>query len=193
MILKSARQAWHDAFYTPWDSVMSHCIEKAQLGTDVQTSDRNRSDGMAWHQVMAGKVQAAIATLPVALQCYGHTLYAPSPTDTDREAAHALVWSRFAFPAPVRAKKREQAFYLADCAIENHGRVVRGRDAMTPTEIRDWLADQRGISISSHHWGQNWDRAWDQFRSICDAADAECLRPVAAMIGEHSSAMKKAA
>jgi hypothetical protein len=193
MILRSARQAWHDAYYTPWDSVMSHCQTMLQLGTDVQRSERDRSVGSAWHQVMAGKVQAAIKTLPPALQCFGHRLYAPSPTDIDCEAAHALIWSRFVFPAPVRAARREKVFYLADCAIVNQGLVVRGRDAMTPIQIRDWLEGERGIKLSSKHWGQDWERIWDRLRSVCDAADAECLRPVASVIAAQNSITKNAA
>lgn len=193
MILKTARQAWHDAFYTPWDSVMSHCIEMAKLGTDVQRSEMDRSDGVAWHQVMAGKVQSAIQTLPLPLQAFGHRLYAPTPSDTDCERAHALVWSRFAFPAPVRAKKRDRAFWMADCAIENHARVVHGRDAMTPAAICDWLSGERGVDISTVAFDREWGGIWEQFRSVCDTADAECLRPVAALIHTHKTNLKKAA
>ena len=172
---------------------MSHCIEMAKLGTDVQRSDFDRSIGAAWHQVLAGKVQAAISTLPAPLRAFGHRLYAPTPSAIDCESAHALVWSRFVFPSPVRARKRERAFYLAECAIENHGRVVRGRDAMTPEQIRSWLFEERGIELSSMQWDREWGAIWEQFRTVCDAADAECLRPVAVVISLHHSNLKNAA
>lgn len=32
MKLTSARMAWHDCYYTPWDSVMHHGLEGAKLG-----------------------------------------------------------------------------------------------------------------------------------------------------------------
>jgi hypothetical protein len=193
MRIISARQAWHDAHYTPWDSVMSHCIDMARLGTDVQRSDIDRSSGMAWHQVMAGKVQAAIKTLPIPLQCFGHRLYAPSPSATECETAHALVWSRFSFPATVRAAKRQRAFWMADCAIANHDRAVRGREAMTPEQIRKWLADERGIELSSQNWDREWASAWNQLRTVCDRADAECLSPVARLIYADDDDAKKVA
>jgi hypothetical protein len=193
MRIISARQAWHDAHYTPWDSVMSHCSEMLKLGTDVQRSEIDRTVGMAWHQVMAGKVQAAIKTLPIGLQCFGHRLYAPSPSDTECETAHMLVWSRFVFPQPVRAAKRERAFWMADCAIANHDRVVHGREAMTPEQIRAWLADERGVELSSQQWSREWLSIWDQFRTVCDRADAQCLAPVAQLIYTHDDEVKKVA
>ena len=57
MRLNSARQAWHDCMYTPWDSVMAVAVEWARLGTAVQASERDRRNQVAMHQALAGHIQ----------------------------------------------------------------------------------------------------------------------------------------
>nr|WP_225777063.1 hypothetical protein [Pseudomonas sp. Marseille-Q3773] len=82
MKLGSARLAWHDAFYTPWDSVMHHGLQGAQLGKRGYVANETRPErwentGKCAHMAMAGKVQHAIASLHPRYQVFGHHLYAP--------------------------------------------------------------------------------------------------------------------
>src|SRR5690606_40457133 len=93
MRIISARQAWHDAYYQPWDSVMSVAADWAKLGTSVQTTAKAVTANHAAHQALAGRVQAAIAILPLCLQAFGHHMYSPIATDEDREDAEDAVFA----------------------------------------------------------------------------------------------------
>src|SRR5690606_31619462 len=121
MRIISARQAWHDAHYQPWDSVMSVAADWARLGTAVQTTAKSVNANHAAHQALAGRVQAAIATLPLCLQAFGHHMYSPLATDADREVAEDSVFARAVGKVPaMREAKYRQAEYVAKGVLHRY-------------------------------------------------------------------------
>lgn len=189
MILLSARAAWHAAYYQRWDSVMSVAADWAKLGTAVQTTAKAVNANHAAHQALAGRVQAAIATLPACLQAFGHHMYSPIATDADREVAEALVFAvAIQDGATLTAKKYERAEYVAKGVLLRYRAMNQGgmggcRDRLaSPADFRAWLEAVYGVQLSS----QNWEREWGGFIEACFAAcnrlDRAALGPVAMVL-----------
>lgn len=187
----TARQAWHDAFYTPADSVMAHAAQMARLGTAVQTSERSRSDAAAWHQAQAGLVQCAIAGLPRRLQAFGNTLYSPIRGAHDRQLACVEVAARaisagrlLAGASDGRAARiAQRCCWMADIAIDQWFDLVVGRRPVWRTASVILAADNRyGLVIHASNWERDWSALWEALRVACDDADREALMPVAKIV-----------
>lgn len=204
MRLISARLAWHDAFYTPWDSVTSHSIELAKLGQWVQTSSRGNGLGRIAHQALAGKVQHAIASLPVALQLWGHHLYAPvidsRTSNAWEEAAVDLLESQFNAYLRERGQqlatvKRAVLGYVARGVLYRYRVMVQGGmganpDPLpSPREFRAWLADWHGVQLDRRNWSREWGWVVQEMFRACDRLDAKALWTVAGVLeGEKALA-----
>lgn len=204
MRLITARQAWHDAYYTPWDSVISRALEQAKLGRWVQTTERNGSLGRIVHQVTAGRVQHAIASLPANLQCLGHHLYAPvidTPTSNAwEEAAVELVYSEFLCWSDVRKLSREklqQAEYVARGVLLRYRHMVQGGQGANPDPMaaprvfRAWLADHHGVVLDRRNWSREWGWILQELFRFCGELDARALSPVSALISHRSGNSRK--
>ena len=85
MLYLSARQMWHDAFYQrsaneaaqELQRSNANVLRKKQVMNETQTSGPASNNPKIMHQVMAGKVQHAISTLPTHLQQLGNYCWAP--------------------------------------------------------------------------------------------------------------------
>lgn len=196
MRLNSARQAWHDAFYQPWDSVMAHAIELAKLGNAVQKTERETATRRAADQAVAGRIQMVIDTLPGFIRAFGHHLYNPLANDDHRETAEAAVML-FAYDRHGRmtAKKAERAGYVAAGVLHRYRSMHQGgQSAMpdpipTPEAFRAWLLGEYGVRLSSEQWAREWGGFIQHCFDVCNDLDRQALGPVAAAI----SVMKEAA
>lgn len=189
MKLKSARQAWHDSLYMPWDSVLSVAAEWALLGASVQKTERDSRNRVAMHQALAGQIQRAIATLPSHLQAFGHWLYSPFQLDDHREIAEELV-----FALAVAESKRmtsstyERARHVAAGVLHRYRRQHQGGQSEgvdplpTPESFRRWLADQYGLELRSESWARDWEAFVELCFCACDKLDRAALAPVAVTV-----------
>jgi len=163
----------------------------ARLGTDVQRSQVDRSTAAAWHQAIAGKVQAAIKTLPYPLQAFGHSLYAPEPTDEERETAESMVYGYASVKAGrMTAKKADKARYVAAGVFFRYRHMVQGgqdgsRDPLSsPERFRAWLYGEYGIELASDRWEREWGDFIRNCFQACNDFDRDALAPIAKMISE---------
>lgn len=186
MKLKSARQAWHDCLYMPWDSVLSVAAEWALLGVSVQRTERDGRNRVAMHQALAGQVQRAIATLPTHLQAFGHWLYSPAGCDDHREIAEELVFAlAVAESGRMTASTYERARYVAAGVVhryrrQHQGGQSEGADPLpNPESFRRWLADQYGVELRSESWARDWEGFVERCFCVCDKLDRAALAPVA--------------
>ena len=185
MQLLSARQAWHDAFFLPW----SQSMELIDLGCRVQKTQYDKSTGIAMHQALAGMIQRAIGTLPVALREFGHHLYSPLAGHEQRESAEESVYLLArAKSARMTAAKSEKARYVA-CAVlyryrmKNQGGQGEGLDVLTTSEwLREWLDGTYGVRLASENWSREWEPFMALCNEACDLMDMEALRPVAIIL-----------
>jgi len=186
MRIISARQAWHDAYYQPWDSVMSVAADWAKLGTAVQTTAKAVTANHAAHQALAGRVQSAIATLPHCLQAFGHHMYSPITTASDREAAEDAVFARAVGKVPaMREAKYRQAEYVAKGALHryraiNQGGMGQSQDLLEgPASFTRWLDEVYGVDLSDQNWTRDWGGFVEACFHACNDLDRAALRPVA--------------
>lgn len=195
MKLNSARQAWHDCYYQPWDSVMSHVLEMAQLEASVQKTEKQRGTGHAAHQAIAGRVQQAIATLPRHVASFGHWMYSPLADIDDKEAAEAAVavmaYHRY---GRMTAKKAERAKYVAAGVLHRYRRMHQGGQSsmadplISPEAFRAWLDGEYGMRLSSEQWSREWGGYVQHCFDVCNDLDKQALAPVAWVIIEMKEA-----
>ena len=179
----SARQAWHEAYYTPEVSRTASAQEQMELGCQVQHSSKLNTCRSAVDHALAGVIQSTITMLPIPLQMVGHWLYAP--IDTGAAYEHD-VWAMVATRAGVRHDNREM-WFLAHAAIHAYQDLVIGKsDSATlmnrPFRIHKWLVDKHGISIDSRRWCEKYKAQWNKFIAVLDEMDRKALGPVAAAI-----------
>lgn len=195
MRIISARQAWHDAYYQPWDSVMSVAADWAMLGTAVQTTAKTTNANHAAHQALAGRVQAVIARLPACLQSFGHHMYSPIAEDDDRENAEDAVFALALQGQPrMTARKHERAEFVAKGVLfryraMNQGGMGQNQDPLArPEAFRQWLFNWYGIELPSENWGREWGGFIESCFQACNSLDRAALAPVSRAIGELKEA-----
>lgn len=189
MKLNSARIAWHDCMYNRWDSQASVVEQLGVLGRMVQTSERDRSLDVAIHQALAGRVQGAIATLPLRLQAFGHHMYGPGTDDDIREEAESLVFDvAYSRGEKMYAKKMARARAVAAGVLFRYRRMHQGgQSAMpdplgTPQTFRAWVLAEKGVALSSEQWAREWEGFIDACFMACDDLDKQALIPVSGVL-----------
>lgn len=208
MKLFSARLAWHDAFYTPWDSVMHHGLEGAKLAMRGFVANETRPErwenlGKTAHMALAGRVQHAISSLPPMYQVFGHHLYAPvvdTPTSNNwEEAAVALLAGAVELELERRGQKRlcdfgSREWYVARGVLTRYRHMVQGGMGANPDPMSDpwvfraWLADKHGVELDSRNWARNWGWLVQMMFDQAGDIDRSCLRPVGRVLGEEREA-----
>lgn len=189
MNLNSARIAWHDSMYSRWDSQASVVEQLGILGRMVQTTERDRSLDVAIHQALAGRIQGAIATLPVRLQAFGHHMYGPGTNPDIKEEAESLVFDlAYSRGEKMYAKKMERARAVAAGVLYRYRRMHQGGQSSMPDPMpkpegfRAWVLAEKGISLSSEQWTREWEGFIDACFLACDDLDKQALIPVSSIL-----------
>lgn len=208
MKLWSARLAWHDAYYTPWDSVMGHGLETVKLGKRGYVANETRPDrwenlGKITHMALAGRVQHAISTLSLEYQAFGHHLYAPvisteQSNAWDEVAVHLLAGGVDLVLRERGDKRRcmdySREFYVARGVLVRYRHMVQGGMGVNPDPMADpwvfrgWLADHHGVELDSRNWARNWGWLIGRMFDEAGAIDRLCLRPVGRVLSEEREA-----
>lgn len=195
MQLNSARQAWHDCFYTAWDSQGSFIENLGMLGTMVQATEKQRKASHAVHQALAGGVQAAIFKLPSSLRAFGNYMYAPSCSDDEREVAEEVIFGMaMARSGRMTAAKRERCEYVAKGVLFRYRRMHQGgqssaQDPFASAEwFKRWIDDEYGVVLPSCAWARDWEPFVQACFEICGDIDRMALSPVAAVIYQMKEA-----
>jgi len=196
MKLNSARLAWHDALYTPWDSQGSHIEQIGLLGCTIQTTAKSVNSRHAMHQSISARIQHAIATLPGQFKAFGNHMYSPIATADDKEEAEEVVFLRaYNAGSKMYAKKFEKARLVAAGVLHRYRRMHQGGQSegvdpcSTPEAFRYWLEMELGLELSSEQWGREWGGFIDLCFEACNDLDKAALVPVSRCI----NMMKEAA
>lgn len=208
MRLGSARLAWHDAYYTPWDSVMHHGLEGAKLAKRGYVANETRPErwentAKCAHMAMAGKVQNAIASLPQDYQQFGHHLYAPVITtevsNNWEEVALAKLAGHVHLELERRGEKRtcrpySREWWVARGVLVRYRHMVQGGMGANPDPMaaqwvfREWLADNHGVELDSRNWARQWGWLVQLMFDQAGIIDGMCLRPVGRVLSEEREA-----
>lgn len=195
MKLNSARQAWHDCTYTPWDSQGVFIEQLGLLGTMVQTTEKQRKASHAVHQAIAGRVQSAIGKLHSQVRAFGNFMYSPRLDADTKEAAEDAIFNLVQGKSPrMTAAKREKLEYVVRGVMTRYRYMHQGGQSANsdpleaPEAFRAWLDAHYGVRLES----ANWDRDWGGFVRLifecCEDVDRMALGPVAAAIYEMREA-----
>lgn len=184
MELHHARQAWHDALYSASSGPMNRIVEQARLGTLVQQSKILNSSDNAIHQVQSGLVQAAVATLPKALQNLGHWLYAPD--GFVKGGVEYSLWQMLAEQGGIKDSSSDE-WFLVHCALHRYREIVWQRPealsrCRTPRQIRQWIETLHDVEIASRRWARKYAATWERLLNQLDELDQELLAPVAEVV-----------
>ncbi|WP_225773298.1 hypothetical protein [Pseudomonas sp. Marseille-Q5115] len=187
--LNSARLAWHDALYTPWDSQGAHIEQIGLLGCTVQKTEKSVNSRHAMHQSISARIQHAIATLPPHLQAFGNYMYSPMATDDDKESADDRVLHiAYAAGEKMTARKFEKARYVAQAVLHRYRRMHQGGqsegDDPLPTveKMRLWILAQFGVVLIGPNWERDWGDFVERCFDACNQLDKSALMPVSRAI-----------
>lgn len=187
--LNSARLAWHDALYTPWDSQGAHIEQIGLLGCTVQKTEKSVNSRHAMHQSISARIQHAIATLPPHLQAFGNYMYSPMATDDDKESADDRVLHiAYAAGEKMTARKFEKARYVAQAVLHRYRRMHQGGqsegDDPLPTveKMRLWILAQFGVVLIGPNWERDWGDFVERCFDACNQLDKSALMPVSKAI-----------
>lgn len=193
MRLMSARQAWHDAFHQQGKCMLESLVDRACWG-QVQFSEVDNSLHQIAHQALAGRFQAAIASLPMELQYFGHNLYAPEISTRQSNAwldvAHELVWASWAKREQLSGEKLQQAYWVARGILYRYRFMVQGGmgnpDPLEqPRLFRGWLLERHGVRLERRNWSREWGWVIQGLFRVVGRLDAQALRPLAVVLGEE--------
>lgn len=196
MKLNSARLAWHDALYTPWDSQGAHVEQIGLLGCSVQKTEKMVTSRHAMHQSISARIQHAIATLPGHLQAFGNFMYSPMASIDEKEEAEELVFIGAYNAGPkMTARKFAKARHVAQAVVLRYQRLHQGGQSEgvdplpTAEKMRLWILAVHGVSIVGDQWARDWGDFVERCFDACNQLDKAALVPVSMAI----SAMKEAA
>ncbi|MGP9826881.1 hypothetical protein ACT048_20625 [Ectopseudomonas khazarica] len=200
MRLMSARQAWHDCLYQGGNTMLENLVERACWG-QVQFSERDNSLNQIAHQALAGRFQAAIASLPLELQCFGHNLYAPEVSvrvsNNWHDIAHALLWESWGKREQLDEEKARRAYWVVAGVLYRYRKMVQGGmgnpDPLDqPRLFRAWLQDRHGVVLDRRNWSREWGWIVQEVFRVCDSLDRESLQPLCNVL-QHEKGIRSAA
>ncbi|AWM80071.1 hypothetical protein DKL61_06715 [Gammaproteobacteria bacterium ESL0073] len=175
----SARQAWHDAYYTGKENTVDQFL---LLGTTVQKTVVNNSLMLCMDAWLKSRVQNEISTLPENIQGFGNWMYSPMRNIDDLEGAQEAVFDNFWYnfkAEKLTDKKWQSSKELTLCAILEYFHVIMGnpKPFKTHADKCKLLVDERGVKIDN----RNWD-IYNALLNSCAYIDAKALEPVSKII-----------
>lgn len=187
MKLKSARQAWHDAFFAGKENTL---IEFFQLGVAIQKTMRSNSLNVAIHAWIAGRIQHVISLLPENIKGFGNFMYSPLRTIDDLENGQEAVFDHFRFNYKgdkLTEKKLEQIYYLVIAAMYEYFFIVYGNSSpfKTASDICRFLYDEKGIKMDNRNWGREFGSIYENLLMSCNYIDKTALEPVVKVIKKY--------
>lgn len=153
----TARQMWHDAF----NDSLSPDLKAALLNLPRGTAHDN--DTKIWHQVMAGKVQAAVHTLPPHLRDWGMLCFAPDRMQSVEQYRRVEneLWRQFKEAGRYDGQRSIGQMILCRLAVEQQiHRERSGLARFTQSDCYGRLAIGRN-DWNRHSWRVDWERLND--------------------------------
>lgn len=185
MKLNSARAAWHDALYTPWDSLGAHVEQIGLLGCSVQKTEKMVNARHAAHQALSARIQHAIATLSPRLKAFGNFMYSPLASIDEREEVEEHVLHvAYTLGPKMTARKFAKARYVTKAVLFRYRRLHQGGqsegiDPLPSVEhMRKWILEEFGIVLIGDHWARDWGDFVERCFDACNHLDKQALAPV---------------
>ncbi|WP_404377833.1 hypothetical protein [Vreelandella aquamarina] len=196
----SARSMIFQAYHEQRGSVMVYASQIAELGAQVQTTQRNNNDWRIVNGLEAGQVISAVESQPMHLQALVRYCFGPFTRDElaeDREWLHAaLMHAGMQMRLPGQgqseyptAEAARQLRWIASAAIHHHAETTYpyNRPGLhNPRRIAAWIEAEHGEEIDVRRWAAHgrtcWKGVWEKLLDTLDRWECQALHPVAELL-----------
>lgn len=172
----TARQCVHDAF----NATLSPDLRDVLLNLSRGTAHDN--DYKLWHEVMAGKVQHAIKSLPKHLEDWAMLCFAPDSMGTieQHNRIENRLWEQFKTTDRYRPTDSIKQMILCRMAVNQQvHRERNGREYFTQVDCFSRLA------MSKEEWRRKgWLEDWELMNDLVADWTGWALAPVAAVLDD---------
>jgi len=196
----SARSMIFQAYHEQRGSVMVYASQIAELGAQVQTTQRNNNDWRIVHGLEAGQVISAVESQPMHLQALARYCFGPFTRDElaeDREWIHTAlmhVGMQMRLPGQGQAERppaeaARQLRWIVSAAIHHHAETTYpyNRPGLhNPRRIAAWIEAEHGVVVDVRRWAASgrtcWKGVWERLLDTLDRWECAALEPVAGLL-----------
>lgn len=196
----SARSMIFQAYHEQRGSVMVYASQIAELGAQVQSSQKQNNDWRIVSGLEAGQVISAVESQPMHLQALARYCFGPFTRDElaeDREWIHTAlihVGMQMRLPGQGQAERppaeaARQLRWIVSAAIHHHAETTYpyNRPGLhNPRRIAAWIELEHGEVVDVGRWSRSgracWGGVWERLLDTLDRWEGQALAPVAALI-----------
>ena len=189
MKIISARQSWHDAFYTRSSSLMSN---------DEGGCGYHDDSAAMMHRTIAGRAQLAISLLPDVFKRFGMIMYAPQnfivSDDIECVVAHIDRKVQLHYAArPLSSKKSGNLSALIRAMLTKYRAVAVGGlspfsgddGTQSSRKLRRYLLDECGVMIPASAFSREYGHILNCIEGEIDVIDRLCLVPLSKVVRQY--------
>lgn len=196
----SARSMIFQAYHEQRGSVMVYASQIAELGAQVQSSQKQNNDWRIVNGLESGQVISAVERQPQHLQALARYCFGPFTRDElaeDREWLHAAlmhVGMQMRLPGQGQAERppveaAQQLRWIVSAAIHHHAEATYpyNRPGLhNPRRIAAWIEEEHGEEVDVRRWAAHgrtcWKGVWEKLLDTLDRWECQTLAPVAGLI-----------
>lgn len=196
----SARSMIFQAYHEQRGSVMVYASQIAELGAQVQGTQKQNNDWRIVNGLESGQVISAVENQPQHLQALARYCFGPFTKDElaeDREWLHAAlmhVGMQMRLPGQGQnkhppAEVARQLRWIVSAAIHHHAETTYpyNRPGLyNPRRIAAWIEAEHGETVDVGRWSRSgrtcWGGVWERLLDALDVWECAALAPVAALI-----------
>ena len=196
----SARSMIFQAYHEQRGSVMVYASQIAELGAQVQSSQKQNNDWRIVHGLEAGQVISAVERQPMHLQALARYCFGPFTRDElaeDRERIHTAlmhVGMQMRLPGQGQAERppveaARQLRWIVSAAIHHHAETTYpyNRPGLhNPRRIAAWIELEHGEVVDVRRWAASgrtcWKGVWERLLDTLDRWECQALHPVAELL-----------
>ncbi|MDW0357701.1 hypothetical protein Q8G38_00055 [Halomonas venusta] len=196
----SARSMIFQAYHEQRGSVMVYASQIAELGAQVQGTQKQNNDWRIVNGLESGQVISAVENQPQHLQALARYCFGPFTRDElaeDREWLHtALMHVGMQMRLPGQGQNERpsveavrQLRWIVSAAIHHHAETTYpyNRPGLhNPRRIAAWIEQEHGEEIEVRRWSAHgrtcWKGVWERLLDTLDRWECASLAPVAGLI-----------
>lgn len=196
----SARSMIFQAYHEQRGSVMVYASQIAELGAQVQGTQKQNNDWRIVNGLESGQVISAVENQPPHLQALARYCFGPFTRDElaeDREWLHTAlmhVGMQMRLPGQGQAERPpaeavRQLRWIVSAAIHHHAEITYpyNRPGLhNPRRIAAWIEQEHGEEIDVRRWSAHgrtcWKGVWEKLLDTMDRWECQALHPVAELL-----------
>lgn len=194
MKLLSARQVWHDAYYTQGTALSDPTLSMSGEGYKDDT-------GKMLHRAVSGRVQSAIGYLPEVHRRFGTMMYAPhnfimaEDVECSIEFISARIAAIFASKEkPLTHKKFTALPYIVQAMLHRFRTIVASKRSdpfngdsgdFSNKKLRVFIRMEYGVELAKESFWREYGPLIEMSIAHIDHLDKQCLVPVSKVVARY--------